>query len=77
MIYKSLKRSGNYIGSTSCLIRRGLFNWLSVKPRLRIELGMGSNYFSLLEIYKAVKYIAIIEKKISLARRLDAIMKQT
>jgi hypothetical protein len=48
-----------------------------VKPRLRMELGTGSNYFSLLEINKIVKYIAIIEKKISLARRLNAIMKQT
>jgi hypothetical protein len=39
-----------------------------------MELGTGSNY---LEINKIVKYIAIIEKKISLARRLNAIMKQT
>jgi hypothetical protein len=49
VIYKSQKRSEIYIGSTSCLIRQGLLDWLRVKLRLRMELGTGSNYFSLLE----------------------------
>jgi len=49
VIYKSLKSSGIYIGSTSCRIRQGLLDWLRLKPRLIMELGMGSNYFSLLE----------------------------
>ena len=50
VVYKSLKSSVIYFGSTSCLIRQGLLYWLRVKLRLRLELDTGSNYFSLLGI---------------------------